>query len=177
MKATSPSPRSPWRRLSAFALLAALLLIAVPAWPQVLGESGLPLPRFVTLRADKANLRAGPGTRYPVEWVYQRKGLPVEIVAEFDHWRRIRDSDGALGWVHKSLLSGQRAVIVKDGIQTLHRSPAADAAPLLRAEPGVIGELVACEGAWCRIEIAGTKGWVERGHLWGVYPDETYPAP
>jgi SH3-like domain-containing protein len=165
-----------WRRSALFALFAVFLCAGSAALPQVLGESGLPIPRFVALRADKANLRAGPGTRYPVEWVYQRKGLPVEIIAEFDHWRRIRDIEGTVGWVHKSLLSGRRAVIVTGGIQTLYRSAETDATPLLRAEPGVIGELIACEGAWCRIEIADTRGWMERRFLWGVYPDETYPA-
>jgi len=163
-------------RFSRVLILAALIGTSAPALAQSLGGSGLPLPRFVTLRADEANLRAGPGTQYPVEWVYQRKGLPVEIIAEFEHWRRIRDSEGTVGWVHKSLLSGERGVIVVDGIQPLREAPAAEAPPVLHAEPGVIGELHACTDAWCRIDIEGHTGWIARHVLWGVYPDETYPS-
>ena len=130
------------------------------------------MPRFASLRSDEVNLRAGPGTQYPVEWVFQRRYLPVEIVAEYEQWRRVRDVDGSEGWVHKSLLSGRRSILVTGGVRTLYRRPDAASAPELRAEPGVVGRLVACDGGWCRVEIAGARGWLPRAHLWGVYADE-----
>ncbi len=132
-----------------------------------------PLPRFASLRSDEVNLRAGPGKQYPVEWVFVRRSLPVEVFAEYGQWRKIRDIDGSVGWVHSSLLSAARTVIVADTTRTLRHGPADEARPLLRAEAGVLGKLLACEVAWCRVEIAGEKGWMPRRHLWGVYSDET----
>ncbi|MFQ5958572.1 MAG: SH3 domain-containing protein [Alphaproteobacteria bacterium] len=131
-----------------------------------------PLPRFASLRSDEVNLRAGPGKQYPVEWVFVRRSLPVEVFAEYGPWRKIRDIDGSEGWVHSSLLSTLRSVIVADGTRTLRRTPDDGAQPLLRAEAGVLGKLLACERAWCRVEIAGEKGWMPRRHLWGVYAEE-----
>jgi SH3-like domain-containing protein len=138
-------------------------------------EASLPVPRFVSLHADKVNLRAGPGDRYPIEWVFTRKEMPVEITGQLEHWRRIRDWEGATGWVHERMLSGKRAVIVKGGVRPLFRQPEPDAAVVARAEPGVIGRLVECRNAWCKIETGDVSGWVRRSDVWGVYPDETVP--
>ena len=145
-------------------LLVLLVGFAVPAW----GDSGLPVPRFVSLRAAEANLRTGPGVRYPVEWVYRRAGLPIQIIAEFDVWRRIRDWEGTEGWLHRSLLSGTRTVLVVDAIADLYESPATEAALIARVEPGVVGRLITCAGDWCKIDIRGYSGWIVRSGLWGV---------
>lgn len=138
------------------------------------GASGLKLPRFVTLGSDEVNLRTGPGTRYPKSWVFRRAGLPVLITAEHEYWRKVRDIDGAEGWVHRSLLSGRRAGMVVGDIATLRAAPAANAAPVLRAEAGVIGHLHLCQVAWCEIEIAGRQGWLPRDAIFGVLPGEVF---
>jgi SH3-like domain-containing protein len=136
--------------------------------------SGLPLPRFVSLRAGEVNMRTGPGVQYPVEWVYQRQALPVEVVAEYGTWRKIRDWQGTQGWVHQSMLSGRRAAIVTGKVRTLRSRPQVESAPVAKLEPGVVGRLVACpqEGAWCRIEVAGRSGWLRRVEFWGAYRSE-----
>lgn len=135
-------------------------------------ETGLPIPRFVTLRAREVNARTGPGVRYPIDWVFQRPNLPVEVVAEFDTWRKIRDSDGTEGWVHQSMLSGRRTVIVKTAVRLLRREPSESAAPIARLEPGVIGWLESCRDIWCEVEVAGIDGWLRRDDVWGVLSDE-----
>lgn len=156
-------------------LLLACLLPALPAAAQaqsIAGPTGLPIPRFVTLRAEEVNVRTGPGTRYPVEWVFVRKDVPVEITAEFDTWRRIRDWEGAEGWVHQSMLSGRRAVVVTGEIRSLKRTPEPGTPAVARLEPGVVGTLQRCRGDWCEIEVEGYEGWLARTEFWGVYPDE-----
>ncbi len=153
------------------ALLFLLGLLAGTAF----AEAGLALPRFVSLRSDEVNLRTGPGTTYPVEWVYVRRGLPVEIIAEFDNWRKVRDIEGTVGWIHKSLLSGKRMAVILGEEETLHQSPDATARVVLKAARGVLGEIIACKGAWCRLEITEIKGWIRRDRLWGVYPTEELP--
>lgn len=135
-------------------------------------EKDLPLPRFVSLRSDPVNLRTGPGDRYPVEWVYHRKGLPVEIIAQYDVWRRIRDWQGTEGWVHQRLVTGTRTVIVDGTQRLLHAAPNAASPAVARLDPGVIARLIECDGAWCQIEARDIKGWLTRGEVWGVYADE-----
>jgi SH3-like domain-containing protein len=134
-------------------------------------ETKLPLPRFVSLDANDVNMRAGPGTEYPILWQYHRKGLPVEIVQEFDTWRRIRDRDGAIGWVQANLLSGKRTAQVINQQQVLMSEPSGGV-PVAKLDPGVIGHLKECDGSLCRIDVNGYKGWLARSDLWGVYPDE-----
>ena len=134
--------------------------------------SGLPIPRFASLRSDEVNVRAGPGTRYPIDWVFKRKGMPVEIVAEYENYRKIRDWQGANGWVHQSLLSGQRGFIVPAKPANLHRTPAASAEVVAKLEPDVIGEIRSCAGDWCRVKVSGVSGWIERTGMWGVYKSE-----
>ena len=131
------------------------------------------LPRFVSLRSDEVNMRKGPGTQYPVAWVYIRKSLPVEVTAEYEHWRRIRDSEGDEGWVHKSLLSTRRTVLVIGEERQLRAAPAADAPVILRAESGVLARLLSCHSTWCEVDVSGISAWIPRQHLWGVYTDET----
>ena len=141
---------------------------------EALGPSGLPLPRFVSIISDKVNLRTGPGMRYPVAWVFVRRNLPVMVTEEFEHWRKIRDRDGAEGWVHKSLLSGRRYGVVEGEVQTLRRAPRPDAPAVLLAEPGVIGRLVACERDWCELEVEELVGWLPKTQLFGALPGETF---
>ncbi len=139
--------------------------------------SGLPLPRFVSLKSDKVNVRTGPTTDHEVTWVYMRTALPVEITAEFENWRRIRDWEGAEGWVYHSLLSGRRTGMVspvKSGDDTIpiHASADVQSAVVARLQPGVLGAVKRCTGAWCRVTGAGYDGWVAQDRLWGVYPNE-----
>lgn len=135
-------------------------------------ETGLPLPRFVSLRAKEANIRIGPGVQYPVDWVYVRRFMPLEITAEFDNWRKIRDWEGTEGWVHKSMLSGRRTALITGENRTIRQNPATLAPPVAHAEPGVIGALLECETDWCRIDVKGNKGWLPRMAFWGIYPGE-----
>ncbi len=154
----------------AFAMLL-LSLFAGGGWAGA-AESGLPVPRFVTLRADKVNVRAGPGPQYPVEWVFERKGMPVEVIAEHDNYRKIRDIEGTVGWVHQNLLSSRRAIIVSGTTRPLRREPQEGARAAAMVEPNVIGQLLVCKGAWCRIDVNGYRGWLKRTEFWGVYTDE-----
>lgn len=137
-------------------------------------KSGLPLPRFVSLGSNEVNMRVGPGLKYPITWVLTREGLPVEIVREFDAWREIRTKDGDQGWVHQSLLTGNRTAIVDRYIRRIHDSPSKDSRPLAEIEPGVVVEVKACEAEWCETEILNYDGWIEKDGLWGVYPYEKF---
>jgi SH3-like domain-containing protein len=164
--------RSGWRRLTGVIGLALWLLSGPPAWAQAGRSTGLPVPRFVSLAADRVNVRFGPGKQYPINWVFARKDLPVEIIAEFDTWRKIRDADGDEGWIHSSLLSSRRTIMVTGQVRELHRTPSPNSRVVLRAEPGVIGRLFDCEENWCRIEIEGRRGWLQRDEFWGTRPGE-----
>lgn len=136
-------------------------------------ETGLPLPRFVSLRSNEVYLRSGPGTRYPVRWVYKRQNLPVEVIQEFDTWRKIRDQDGAEGWVHQTLLTGRRhAVIIADADVKAFKSADEDARATMRLENGAIGKITSCAEKWCELSASGYKGWVEKKYIWGIYEDE-----
>lgn len=135
-------------------------------------STGLPLPRFASLRANEVYMRSGPGTRYPIEWIYRRRGLPVQIIAEFDTWRKVRDWNGAVGWIHRAMLTGKRTAITTAADTTLLREPDPGAPVVARAESGVVAQLLSCQGPWCRIEARGLKGWVPRGALWGTLPGE-----
>lgn len=140
--------------------------------------TGLPVPRYVSLKSDRVNLREGPSKEHRTRWVYQRAGLPVEIVAEFETWRRVRDADGAEGWVLHSLLSGRRTALVApwSKVRTENfalRAAADDAsAAVAQLQPGVIANVASCVNAWCRVGIGKVEGFVRQERLWGVYPNE-----
>lgn len=140
------------------------------------GSSGLPVPRFVSLRAEQVNMRTGPGDTHPVAWVYARRDLPVEITAEHKNWRRIRDREGAEGWVHQSLLSGRRTAMVAEARQPMRADPSEQAAVVALVDPGVVVRLVKCPKAtaYCRVHTgeSGYEGWLRRVALWGLYPNE-----
>src|SRR5581483_4394631 len=149
---------------------------ATAAGPMPLGPSGLPLPRFVSLKADKINVHLGPGKNYDVRWVYTRAGLPVEITAEFENWRRIRDSEGAEGWVYHSLLSGRRTGVVmpkaKDELVSIRSGADVESTVTAQLQAGVMSTVKKCTGSWCRISGDGFDGWIQQERLWGVYPNE-----
>ena len=165
--------RGPWPVAVLALSLLALLATPLAALAQAGRTTGLPLPRFVSLGADEVNLRFGPGEDYPIAWILTREGLPVEIVEEFDTWRKVRLHDGDSGWIHASLLSSRPTVLVAEEIRALRQSPDGAARVVLRAEPGVIGLLVDCDGGWCRVEIEGRRGWLQRAEIWGVPPEGT----
>jgi SH3-like domain-containing protein len=141
-------------------------------------SSGLPVPRFVSLKSDKVNVRGGPTKDHDVAWMFTRAGLPVEVTAEFDNWRRIRDWEGAEGWVYHSLLSGKRTAIVaasrkqKDDLLPLYGNADGQSTVTARLQPGVLGQVKKCNGSWCRVVGNGFDGWVQQERLWGVYPNE-----
>ena len=138
--------------------------------------SGLAVPRYVSLKSDHVNVRAGPTKDNDVAWVYTRSGLPVEITAEFENWRRVRDSEGAEGWVYHSLLSGRRTAVItmktKDEFAVLHESADQNSAVAARLQAGVVAQVRKCTAGWCRVTGNGFDGWIEQQRLWGVYADE-----
>ena len=143
-----------------------------PQGPVTIGPSGNPIPRFVALSAKKAYLRTGPGRQYPVDWVYNRQGLPFEIIDEHGPWRKVRDHEDIEGWMLVSLLYGNRTAMVIGKQQKLYDDNTSNSPVVIIADAGVIGTLLTCDAAWCRLYIDGTKGWIERKHLWGVYTGE-----
>ncbi|MCB2095207.1 MAG: aspartyl-trna synthetase [Rhodobacteraceae bacterium] len=135
--------------------------------------TNLPLPRFVSLKAAEGNVRRGPSLSYRIDWVFRHRDMPLKVTAEFGNWRRVEDSDGQGGWIHYSLLSGARTVIVeKEGV-ALRSRPDGAANIVAEAERGVIGKLGQCVPDWCQISAGGERGWVDSRALWGVGADET----
>lgn len=166
-----------------------VLLISVFAQPQSTvaqsaskGPSGLPLPRFVSLKAERVNLRIGPSTDYAVSWRYLKSGLPVEIIREYENWRQIRDADGTEGWVNQTLLTGERTAVAAPWMRgnggniyvMMRRDSMSSAAIVAKLEPGVILTLKECTGNWCRTEVQGVNGWVSQNEIWGAYPGEAF---
>jgi SH3-like domain-containing protein len=170
--------RRPRSRVAATILATAILLFDAGsvAAQQVGAATGLPVPRYVSLKSDRVNLREGPSKEHRTSWVFQRAGLPVEITGEFEIWRKIRDSEGTEGWVLHSLLSGRRTGLVapwkKGETLTLFDEPNAHAAIKARLQTGVIGNIKNCDGAWCHIFGDGFDGYLPQAELWGVYPNE-----
>ncbi|WP_167648092.1 SH3 domain-containing protein [Mameliella alba] len=157
--------------------IAAAVALLILAGPGTAGQdrgpvTNLPLPRFVSLKASEGNVRRGPSLTHRIDWVYKRRGMPLEITAEHGHWRRVRDRDGAGGWVHYSLLSGARTVIVEQDMLSLYRRPDPDSVIVARLELGVIARLGDCGPDWCRLTADGYRGWVDKTALWGVGLEE-----
>jgi SH3-like domain-containing protein len=167
--------RRRWGRRIVGVMLALALGIGSETVASAAGGAEATLPYFAAFHADKVNLRAGPGDRYPIEWVYLRRDWPVEVIAHFDHWRRVRDWEGTEGWVHEKMITSRREVIVTGGIHGLRQSPDLGANLVARAEPGVMAQLQECRGDWCRIAAGDITGWVQRAEIWGVSPNETVP--
>jgi len=161
------------------AFAAAALQVCTIATVQAGGDAatnGLPVPRFVSLKVDRVNVRGGPDKDHDVAWIYTRVGWPVEITAEYDNWRRIRDSDGTEGWVYHAMLSSKRTAVVqlksKSNLGPLYAKPDATSSVTAQLQAGVLGSIKHCDGAWCRIAGDGFDGWIEQNRLWGVYPNE-----
>ena len=162
------------------ALLAVIALSAAPAATAADGPvgsvSGLPIPRFVSLKADRVNVRSGPNKDQDVRWVYTRAGMPVEITAEYENWRRIRDWEGAEGWVYHSLLSGKRTAVVvpklNNELVPLYDSPDPTSAVTAKLQSGVLGSLKSCDGTWCRFFGKNFSGYIQQDRIWGAYPNE-----
>lgn len=146
------------------------------------GASGLPLPRFVSLKSKSVNLRVGPSLDYAVAWRYLKSGIPVEIIQEYDNWRRVRDADGTEGWVNQALLSGDRTAVTAPWMRgkgesifvNMRREPQSTGAIIARMEPGVVVHVGECNGDWCHAEAQGTEGWISQGEIWGAYPGEAF---
>ncbi|AUQ48810.1 putative protein in bacteria [Phaeobacter inhibens] len=134
--------------------------------------TNLPLPRFVSMKAAEGNVRRGPSLTHKIDWVFKRRGMPLEITAEYGHWRRVRDRDGAGGWVHYALLSGARTVLIEEDMLTVHARPDSGAPITAAFELGVVARLGKCEVSWCSISAGGYRGWAPKEKLWGVAPDE-----
>lgn len=137
-------------------------------------ESGLPIPRFVALRSDKVHLRSGPGLRYPKVWIYQRRNMPMEVISEFDTWRKVRDWEGSEGWVHQSLLVGSRHVIVTADTITLYSAADENARKIALVANSVIGRIETCPRSvdWCQLQFGDFEGWAPRQGYWGIYDGE-----
>ncbi|MBN9246155.1 MAG: hypothetical protein J0I81_01640 [Hyphomicrobium sp.] len=168
---------------AAIALIHATGVPALADDAPALTGSGLPVPRFVSLKSDRVNLRNGPGTDYPTSWVYRRAGLPVEVIKEFEAWRQVRDAEGATGWVLQSLLSGRRTGLVlpwerKTGMAPplvpIMASDSQHTNVVANVEAGVIADLHVCDGRWCRVTVDQYSGYIEQKKLWGVYEGETF---
>jgi SH3-like domain-containing protein len=154
-------------------LFSVIILLSEPALAVEKGAvTNLPLPRFVSLKASKANARRGPSLSHRIDWVYKRKHMPLEIYAEYENWRRVRDIDGAGGWVHYSLLSGVRTAILKVNMQPLTKGPDENSNIVARFEKDVIAKIEKCELKWCQLTTGGYKGWVPKTSIWGVYDEE-----
>ncbi len=137
-------------------------------------NTGNPLPRYAALRSDEVNLRTGPGTRYPIDWVYKRRDLPVLIEREFEVWRLVRDPEGVKGWVHQATLAPRRTGVVVGGEQVLRSDPKPDATAVAKLKPGVIVRLRSCEATsdWCQAQVQDYRGWIRRVDVWGIFPGE-----
>ncbi len=137
-------------------------------------SSGLPLPRFASLKSDNVYVRTGPSMDYPIKWIYKKEGLPVEIIQEFDAWRKIKDPNGEVGWAHKILLSGKKmARIVGEGDALAYHDTEMDS-PVVKFESGVVVAVDECQKLMCRVQFAPYEGWIEKKHLWGVYGSDVF---
>jgi SH3-like domain-containing protein len=136
--------------------------------------TGLPLPRWAALRADEVNMRVGPGMRYPIEWVYHRRDLPVQILREVDVWRLVQDMDGTKGWVHEATLVGHRTFLVRPVEVVLRAQPGESADEVAILQPGVVGRIRQCgaQAAWCEVQVRAYRGWLARSAFYGTSPGE-----
>lgn len=161
--------------LAVLSLMLSVGSVMAQQTPEEESETGLNLPRFVSLRSSLVNARSGPGARYPIEWVYMQKSAPVEIVAEFELWRKIKDWQGSESWVHKAMLSNKRTVKVTTlGENNIHAKPDYNSRIIAKVENEVVGEVLKCpaQSSFCHIKIDSVDGWIARQNLYGLYPKE-----
>ncbi|MEO0918919.1 MAG: SH3 domain-containing protein [Pseudomonadota bacterium] len=154
-------------------IAAAIVFSELPASASERGKvTNLPIPRFVSMKAEEGNVRRGPSLSHRIDWVFTRRNMPLRVTGEHGHWRRVQDRDGQGGWVHYSLLSGARHVIVERDLTPLRTKPGSAAEVNAYAESGVVARLGSCELDWCRITADGKRGWVAKSAIWGVRPEE-----
>jgi SH3-like domain-containing protein len=165
-------------RIQAFWTVALAALIAWAPDMALASERGpvtnLPLPRFVSLKANEGNARRGPDQSHRIDWVYQRRDLPLRVTAEYEHWRKVEDAEGMGGWMHYALLSGLRTALVQTDMAQLHQRPDVASPPAALLERGVIARIRSCQPDWCRLEVDSARGWIEKRHLWGVDPEDVF---
>lgn len=149
-------------------------LVVLLANQAIAADSDHKIPRFVSLKSGEVNMRTGPGSDYPISWVYSRKHLPVMIIEEYENWRKIKDPEGDSGWVFRAMIDGSRHAMITGKLEPLYRRPDSSSPVLLRAERGVIGKLEACRDDWCELEIDDMKGWIKRNKIYGVLKDEDF---
>jgi SH3-like domain-containing protein len=157
------------RRFSYFRISIAIILSLLHV--QAMADSNLKVPRFVTIKSGKVNVRVGPGTHFPLKWIYTKTALPVEIIAEFDTWRKIRDVDGSDGWVHQNMLVGKRNVLIKKTC-IMNDSPSSQGKPVAQVNENATLQLIASDDGWCLLKSNRIKGWAKKENCWGVYKDE-----
>ena len=176
MRQQSPSHPSHDGLFAVLCVVVVMIFVsgAVMAADEPDNTSHLPLPRFAALRSGEVNMRTGPGTRYPILWVYTRRGLPVEVFEEFDIWRRVRDPNGEIGWVNKTELTGKRAAMIIGGTHDLHDSPNDKGDIVAHVDAGAIGQIDKCQIDWCRLKFDEARGWLRKTDLWGAYPAEVF---
>ena len=165
------------RRSILLAVLGLAILLSAPALAALEeradGTTNLPVPRFVSLKSNSAMMRTGPDDRrFPIQWEYKRRGLPMEIMREYGIWRQVRDPDGTIGWINKSLLQGDRTGFVTGSVRTLYTSPDLQSRAAWRIAPGTVVTITLCENVWCRVSNAGRSGYILRNQVWGTYPNE-----
>ncbi len=151
---------------------AAVPAVAAPPAPAVGSETGLPLPRYVSLKTSRGRARRGPSDSHRVDWIYTRRDLPLRVTGEFEHWRRVEDSEGEGGWIHYSLLSGVRTLLVTRDMAPLRAAPRPDGDAVAYLEAGVVARIMECAQDWCRISVDGARGWIDASMVWGVNPAE-----
>lgn len=161
------------KRTCGIAVAIAMIVLGMPVLATERGPvTNLPVPRFVSLKASESNVRRGPSLSHRIDWVFQRRSMPLRVTAEHGHWRRVEDRDGFGGWVHYSLISGNRTVLVERDMLPLYTRPEPGGQIVAALEIGVIAELGECRPKWCRLRSGGYRGWAEKSALWGVEPDE-----
>lgn len=130
--------------------------------------TNLPLPRYVSMKTSEGNVRRGPSLTHRIDWVFKRRDMPLQITAEYGHWRRVEDRDGAGGWVHYALLSGARTVLIEQDMAPVHTRPEEGASVVAAFELGVVARLGECGPEWCKVSAGNHRGWARKSHLWGV---------
>lgn len=143
-----------------------------PRDPNKGAVTGLPIPRYVTLKGAEGNARRGPGLTHRIDWVFTTAGTPLRITAEYENWRRVEDYEGMGGWVHFTLLAGARGIIVTKDMAAFHVLPDAASPVAFQAEAGALAKIMTCSVDWCRVRVEGEKGWAQKPDFWGVNPDE-----
>lgn len=167
-------------RFSAIYAIPLLLLMTLAPFPAVakevtiVGKSGYPVPRYVTLASNTVNVRTGPDGKYPILWIFKKAGLPIKVIAEYKDWRKIIDSEGESGWIWGPLLSSKRNGLIVASPQTLLKEPSEPSLPAVIAEAGVIGKIKKCADGWCQLDVNGFKGWLRQSQFWGTLEGETF---